>query len=669
MTTVEQRVTVVIPWRPTPTRVPAYERVTAHLAPLEARGWLIRPTDTEHDPFNRAAARNAGIRAAPDGVVIVHDADILIPHRQLTDAVRDATRTGALVTPYTRVTYTDAKGRPWHITTDAPGGCAVATRTAWATLGGYDDTFTGWGYEDNALAAHAARTIGRAHIPGDAVHLWHDPDPRDERTDANRLRWLEAAHPDTWAIIPSRDPDRAAAVAATTGLPTVVVHTDPTTARDLPGVVNIVDAGPVNIHRWWRTGITTARARGARIAVILNDDVSIADLDQCRRLARHTLDTGATIGYVAARDTHPERRWNGRRLITGWAFALNLEHGLLPPLHLAWWYGDDWLDHHARTRHNGVAGVRVRIRHLKPAGGPRYPAEFAPLVEHDRAAWYAETGRRAPDHTRPSTTARTRRPATRTHMPIDPDAPPAVYVVRPGDTNPELRYSLRTLTNLPHSRVILVGYRPTWVTDVDHVPVRQSPPTPATKQGQVHRLLRALIDAAPTLGIAPDQRLTYLNDDEFILTPRTPTGIALHLGPIRAHAEQYAPRPARPGNPATATHGELLHATADHVGDLAPSWEAHTPLTIRLDYLEAVLDEVDTALDHGRARPLWRTLYGTAYLLADHTNQLGRDVKVDRRTPPDTWQHWDFLSTSDLSWRAHSATLHARYPDPSRYER
>src|SRR4029079_15582575 len=37
-----------------------------------------------------------------------------------------------------------------------------------------------------------------------------------------------------------------------------------------------------------------------------------------------------------------------------------------------------------------------------------------------------------------------------------------VYPVRRGDWNLELRYSLRSLVNLPHARVILVGYVPSW---------------------------------------------------------------------------------------------------------------------------------------------------------------------------------------------------------------
>ena len=45
----------------------------------------------------------------------------------------------------------------------------------------------------------------------------------------------------------------------------------------------------------------------------------------------------------------------------------------------------------------------------------------------------------------------------------------AVYYVRPGDRNDELRYSLRSLANLPHDRVWIVGHTPPWVTGIESI--------------------------------------------------------------------------------------------------------------------------------------------------------------------------------------------------------
>jgi len=49
-----------------------------------------------------------------------------------------------------------------------------------------------------------------------------------------------------------------------------------------------------------------------------------------------------------------------------------------------------------------------------------------------------------------------------------------VYIVKEDENNEELRYSLRSLDNLPHRKVFVVGYKPSWVKNVDHIPITQS---------------------------------------------------------------------------------------------------------------------------------------------------------------------------------------------------
>ena len=49
-----------------------------------------------------------------------------------------------------------------------------------------------------------------------------------------------------------------------------------------------------------------------------------------------------------------------------------------------------------------------------------------------------------------------------------------VYVVRPGDENEALRYSLRSLANIPHRTVWIAGYRPKWCYGIVYVPRDQA---------------------------------------------------------------------------------------------------------------------------------------------------------------------------------------------------
>jgi hypothetical protein len=60
---------------------------------------------------------------------------------------------------------------------NAGGGLLVVSRTAWERVGGYDETFVGWGHEDTHLNTRLLLESYWDRIPGMAWHLWH---PRDD---------------------------------------------------------------------------------------------------------------------------------------------------------------------------------------------------------------------------------------------------------------------------------------------------------------------------------------------------------------------------------------------------------------------------------------------------------------------------------------------------------
>ena len=72
-------------------------------------------------------------------------------------------------------------------------------RELWDEIGGFDERFQGWGFEDLCFM-HAAGQVGSVNrVPGIVYHLWH---PRPEGGDADHpnykaneflwLRYLEA---------------------------------------------------------------------------------------------------------------------------------------------------------------------------------------------------------------------------------------------------------------------------------------------------------------------------------------------------------------------------------------------------------------------------------------------------------------------------------------------
>ncbi|MDW4677732.1 hypothetical protein NQ234_25890, partial [Escherichia coli] len=81
-------ITVLVPWRSQPSRVPAFEAVVEWYR-RELPDAVIRPVDTDDLVFNLARCRNEGIRLIvdPHEVVIVNDADTLPEAHALRSAI------------------------------------------------------------------------------------------------------------------------------------------------------------------------------------------------------------------------------------------------------------------------------------------------------------------------------------------------------------------------------------------------------------------------------------------------------------------------------------------------------------------------------------------------------------------------------------------------------
>lgn len=219
-----------------------------------------------------------------------------------------------------------------------------------------------------------------------------------------------------------------------------------------------------------------------------------------------------------------------------------------------------------------------------------------------------------------------------------------VYLVRPGDKNDELRWSLRCLSaNLPHERVWIVGYRPRWVTGVEHVPTAR----PGPSKWITTRL--ALREACAKIEV---ERFVLFNDDFFVTRPieSVPT---LHRGTLAEHARH-----------AKGAWGNTLRDTMRFLiahGIPEPlSFDLHVPMEMERAPLCEVLDMVPPGVALQA-----RSLYGNwAHVPA--TKSV--DVKVHGRqaqVSPDL-----FLSTSDSTFNGSAGRwIRQHFPAPSPYER
>jgi hypothetical protein len=186
--------TVVIPWRPQPSRLPAFDAVVE---------WYrtnfdevdIRTIDSDDAVFNLAQCRNIGIRAIenPDQVVVINDADTLPEFPALLAAIEAAATSGVVQLPYTAYHWLGAPGTAqfsagtplgecdFELVRGACSGVYVTTPATWWSHGGQDERFRGWGFEDAAWYLAHSTILGEPprRTDGTVYALHHTAEVRE----------------------------------------------------------------------------------------------------------------------------------------------------------------------------------------------------------------------------------------------------------------------------------------------------------------------------------------------------------------------------------------------------------------------------------------------------------------------------------------------------------
>ena len=154
---------VVLPWRPAPSRLDAFDRVRDWYARMLPE-FRVETIDSGDDPFNLARCRNLAVAGLddPDAVIVLNDADTLPEPGPLREAVEAAKSSGRVHLPYTAYHWLGAEGSAqfaagipleecaFELVHGACSGVYVTTRRTWEAHGGQDERFRGWGFEDAA---------------------------------------------------------------------------------------------------------------------------------------------------------------------------------------------------------------------------------------------------------------------------------------------------------------------------------------------------------------------------------------------------------------------------------------------------------------------------------------------------------------------------------------
>lgn len=129
--------------------------------------------------FNKSWAYNVGAARATGNKLIFHDSDLLLKTRDLVNAVKQLDIYEA-VNPYDMV-YDVQKGAPnpfeckeiQRVGSTFAGGVVLFQKEAFFRIYGWDEEFSGWGKEDNAMSAKIFVLLSHTSLKAEIAHLYH----------------------------------------------------------------------------------------------------------------------------------------------------------------------------------------------------------------------------------------------------------------------------------------------------------------------------------------------------------------------------------------------------------------------------------------------------------------------------------------------------------------
>lgn len=229
--------------------------------------------------------------------------------------------------------------------------------------------------------------------------------------------------------------------------------------------------------------------------------------------------------------------------------------------------------------------------------------------------------------------------------------PDIVYPVRKGDHNEELRYSLRSLSNIPHGRVFIVGHKPPWVTNVSHWPRPQ--------EGSKYRNANeSLVEITREAGSSLTSPFLLFNDDFYVMQEMDSVPV-FHMGPVQEVVDRYRKLHHMGAYWRGMVSTMRLMQDAKIKGPLL-SYELHIPFPIYRDHLLR-------AWEMGKELEVLhiRTLMGNLARLGGTERE---DVKVYRGKTKG-YEQWPFLSSNDdMTLTPLRGLLQRTFPRPCRYE-
>lgn len=188
--------------------------------------WPIVEGHHDLGPFNRSAAINRAAELAGDwDVALIIDSDTLVDPHAARSAVDIAAATNAMVVAGDERVMISKQGTAkilngyrgnWRVRgvqervyTDSCSCCVAVSRKLWDEVGGFDERFVGWGFEDIGFRIACETLTGRPMVKLSSAmfHLWHTTSHENQQRSplyqANSARCdrYKAAHFDRDALV------------------------------------------------------------------------------------------------------------------------------------------------------------------------------------------------------------------------------------------------------------------------------------------------------------------------------------------------------------------------------------------------------------------------------------------------------------------------------------
>ena len=227
-----------------------------------------------------------------------------------------------------------------------------------------------------------------------------------------------------------------------------------------------------------------------------------------------------------------------------------------------------------------------------------------------------------------------------------------VYPVKSENENLELRYSLRSLQNIPHEKVFIVGDLPNFVQNVIHI-----------QTNKVNSRYVSTTNNLKTICLNKEvsDNFIWMNDDFFILNPIQPSDLMLNRGLMKDIVNYY--HKVHSILTPYDKNVENAYKELKSMGFEEPiSFELHCPIIINKYKFLTICDKIKTDALHCCKR----SLYGNYYI--GNTNTI-QDMKVLSRTIFDEKNYDKMISCSEHTFKKVEDFLKKKFPNKCIYEK